>query len=166
MFLRLRIIGGYDCGVWPHRTTGRHCMRKCVYGVILSVILFSLLGFGQDRPQSPSADYKFQVPAGNVWTDTGLDLNPGDRIQIRGGILDCGSPAASEKAHLPLPSAPGGALLARLHAEAPPVSASPDADIPIVDPSHLYLGVNAWGCDGKTAAMVHVLRNQPVGRTK
>ena len=141
-------------------------MRKSVYVFIISAIGFSLLAFGQDRPQSSTADYKFQVPAGNVWTDTGLDLNPGDRVQIRGGIVDCGSPTPSEKAHLPLPSAPGGTLLAKLHAEEPPVSASPDADIPIVDPSHLYLGVNAWGCEGKTLATVHVLRNQAAGRTK
>jgi len=140
-------------------------MRKSVYGVVISAIVFSLLVFAQDRPQSGSADYKFQVPAGKVWTDTGLDLNPGDRVQIQGGILACGSPAASEKAHLPLPSAPGGALLAKLHAEEPPVSASPDADIPIVDPSHLYLGVNAWECQGKTAATVHVVRKE-AGRTK
>ena len=140
-------------------------MRKSACGVVISAIVLSLLAFAQGRPQSASADYRFQVPAGKVWTDTGLDLNPGDRIQIQGGILDCGSPAASEKAHLPLPSAPGGTLLAKLHAEEPPVSASPDADIPIVDPSHLYLGVNAWGCQGKTAATVHVVRKE-ADRTK
>ena len=114
-------------------------MRKKLCGFVISAVRVSTPVFAQNPPpaQPAPAEYKFTVAAGRVWTDTGLDLNPGDRVQIRGGVLDCGSPSASEKAHLPLPSAPGGALLAKLHAEEPPVSASPDANIPIVDPSHL-----------------------------
>ena len=90
----------------------------------------------------PPNDYTFRVAASQVWTDTGLDLEPGDRVHIYGKVMACEGPKPSEKAHLPLPSAPGGALLAKLHGEANPILASPDADLPIIENSRLYLGVN------------------------
>ena len=73
-----------------------------------------------------------------------------------GAVINCAGPTPTEKLHLPLASAPGGALLAKLHAEAEPVLASPDAEFPIIDRSHLYLGVNGWRCPGKIPAKVHV----------
>jgi len=112
----------------------------------------------------PRSDYSFNVVASQVWTDTGLDLEAGDRVHIYGTVMACEGPRPSEKAHLPLPSAPGGALLAKLHGEARPILASPDADLPIIDVSHLYLGVNGWTCHGTLPARVHVewhKRQQP-----
>jgi hypothetical protein len=112
------------------------------------------------REKPPQKDYSFSVPAELVWMDTGIDLSAGDRVHISGGILDCAGPYPSEKAHLPLPSAPGGALIAKVHAEAAPVLATPDAELPVIDPSHLYLGVNAWQCHGKLPAKVHIEPHQ------
>jgi len=105
---------------------------------------------------TPPSNYTFKVTASQVWTDTGIDLEGGDRVHIYGTVMACEGPKPSEKAHLPLPSAPGGALLAKLHGEAAPILASPDADIPIVDIAHLYLGVNGWTCHGTINAKVHV----------
>jgi len=53
-----------------------------------------------------------------------------------GGVLGC-SGASGDKQSLPLPSAPEGALLAKLQAEATPVLAMPDAELPAVITSHL-----------------------------
>jgi hypothetical protein len=55
---------------------------------------------------------------------------------------------------LPPPSGPAGALLAKLQPEAKPVVASPDAELPVIASSHLYLGVNGWQCSGKLLARV------------
>ena len=63
---------------------------------------------------------------------------------VYGGVLACGGPSLTEKAHLPLPLGPAGALLAKPQPEAKPVVASPDAELPVIGSSHLYLGVN--GC--------------------
>lgn len=71
-----------------------------------------------------------------------------------------GGASLTEQAHLPLPSAPAGALLAKLHAEAKPVLATPEAELPVIDPSHLYLGVNGWQCTGKLPARVHIEKPQ------
>ena len=113
----------------------------------------------QTLPAAPSSqDYSFKVDASQPWNDTGLDLNPGDLVHIHGGTIACGGPYPSEKKYLPLPSAKGGSLLAKLHADATPVPATPDAALPIVSPSHLYLGVNGINCSGALPAKVHVER--------
>jgi hypothetical protein len=106
-------------------------------------------------------DYSLTVKANQIWTDTGLDLDKGDRVHVSGAVIACEGPSPSEKAHVPLPSAPGGALLVKLHAEATPILASPDADLPILVPSHLYLGVNGWHCHGTIPARVHVEWHKP-----
>jgi hypothetical protein len=130
----------------------------------LFVALPGLLCVGMTLAQNPTTpsrtpaaqDYSFAIPAGDVWTDTHIDLYPGDRVHVTGAVINCAGPTPTEKLHLPLASAPGGALLAKLHAEAEPVLASPDAEFPIIDRSHLYLGVNGWRCPGKIPAKVHV----------
>ncbi len=117
------------------------------------------------KPTRPSIelavqDYSFRVPARPSWSDTQIDLEPGDRIHIYGSMSDCEGPAHNEKAHLILRSAPAGALLARLELEAAPVVATPDADMPIVVPGHLYLAVNGLDCYGTIPVRIHLERGQ------
>lgn len=123
-------------------------------------ILLSLLACASAQDSKPVApkpqDYSFKVSTERVWTDTNLDLGRGDRIHVYGAVVACEGQTASEKAHLPLPSAPAGALLVKLHGESGPILASPDADIPIVESGRLYLGVNGWHCHGTISARVHV----------
>lgn len=129
---------------------------------VIPVLCVSLVFAQSSRTASSNSatqDYSFSVPAGQVWTDTNIELSPGDRVHISGAVIDCAGPTPTEKLHLPLPSAPGGALLAKLHAEADPVLASPDAEFAITDPSHLYLGVNGWRCPGKIPAKVRLERS-------
>jgi hypothetical protein len=115
--------------------------------------------------QAPAGqDYSFSIPASQVWLDTNINLNPGDRVHITGAILDCAGPDITEKAHLLLPSAPVGALVAKLQPQARPVLATPDAEFSISEPSHLYLGVNGWHCPGKIPARVRVERGAAEGR--
>ena len=137
---------------------------RLVLAPTLALLLASTT-FAQNR-KSPSIeqvseDYSFNIKAGRVWTDTGIDLNGGDRVHIYGADLDCAGPYPGEKAHLPLPSAPGGALLVKLEPEANPIAAVPDADFPVNVPSHLYLGVNAWRCRGTLPVRVHVDWHKP-----
>jgi len=127
-----------------------------VAGPLLASFIFAQSSNAPSKTTPPPNDYTFRVAASQVWTDTGLDLEPGDRVHIYGKVMACEGPKPSEKAHLPLPSAPGGALLAKLHGEANPILASPDADLPIIENSRLYLGVNGLACHGILSAKVHV----------
>jgi hypothetical protein len=130
----------------------------CVAGSALLLVSSVLAQSSKTDPKksAPPQDYSFKVTASQVWTDTGLDLEAGDRVHVYGTVMACEGPTPSEKAHLPLPSAPGGSLLVKVHGETAPILASPDADLPILDPSHLYLGVNGWHCHGTIPAKVHV----------
>jgi len=124
-------------------------------------ILFALVvvaSFAQTSKQDPPKprDYSFKVSTERVWTDTGLDLEKGDRVHVYGAVVACEGQTPSEKAHLPLPTAPAGSLLVKLHGEARPILASPDADIPIVENGRLYLGINGWHCHGIISAKVRV----------
>ena len=131
---------------------------SCVVGSAFLLVSLGLAQSSKTTPKKSAApqDYSFTVTASQVWTDTGLDLEAGDRVHVYGTVMACEGPTPSEKAHLPLPSAPGGSLLVKVHAETAPILASPDADLPILDPSHLYLGVNGWHCHGTIPAKVHV----------
>jgi hypothetical protein len=127
-------------------------------------LLFALVAAASAQSAKPTppkpADYSFTISTERVWTDTGLDLEPADRVHVYGAVVACEGQTPSEKAHLPLPSAPAGALLVKLHGEAGPILASPDADLPIIENSRLYMGVNGWHCHGTIATKVHVTWHQ------
>src|SRR5579864_3644745 len=111
---------------------------------------------------SPST---FQVSATLPWTDTGLDLKSGDVVQVTAkpgpAVADqhTGTPTCDAKGtgaagtvDLPLPTAPAGALIGRLHAQgAAAVLIGAEQELRIEEPSHLFLGMNVNGnqiCQG------------------
>jgi hypothetical protein len=119
---------------------------------------------------SPST---FQVSATLPWTDTGLDLKSGDVVQVtaKPGPADAdqhaGTPTCDAKGtgaagtvDLPLPTAPAGALIGRLHAQgAAPVLIGAEQELRIEEPSHLFLGMNVNGnqtCRGTIEVQVTV----------
>jgi hypothetical protein len=126
---------------------------------------------------SEDQDYTYTIPTAQPWTDTGLDLQTGDSLQITtgpsvpdrhsvSGATSCDPKGVSgdtaQSAELPLSLAPTGALIARLHAQgAAPMLVGAGSDLQIQEPSHLFLGVNAQGtapCQGIFAVRVHRTR--------
>lgn len=132
---------------------------------LLSFLVISCMA-AQQPANPPKAnlvakDYSFNIDAKHVWLDTGLNIAKGDLVHVYGGVLAC-TVLAPEKPHLPLPSAPVGMLLMKLHAEDKPVLATPDAELPAIDnASRLYLGVNGSQCSGKLSASVQIEKPQP-----
>lgn len=130
----------------------------------LAVMLVSSALLSQNsNPSNKSGttqDYSFKIPANHLWTDTGVDLHPGERLHVSGAVTDCGTTRPQGKSHLLLPSAPAGALLAKVDLAGPPMAASTDIDIPIINPSHLYLGVNGYQCSGSIPVKVRVERRK------
>src|SRR5450755_3566255 len=99
-----------------------------------------------------------QVTTTQPWTDSGLDLQAGDTVEIVATApqqVASGTPACDPKgfagtsvdtAALPLPTATPGALLARLHSQgAVPMLVGPSTELPSEEASHLYLGMNFSG---------------------
>jgi hypothetical protein len=134
-------------------------MRR--FCIVLLAITSTAISFaeGQSSPAAtPKEELTFQVPAGQSWTDTGLDLQSGDTVKITataspaessGTTCDPkGVAGAASSSGLPLPTAPTGALLARLHAQSgPAVLVGTSNELHIEEASHLFLGMNA----GQTA---------------
>jgi len=123
--------------------------------------------------QSSSQNYTFQVSTAQAWTDTGLDLASGDVLEISASASaralvsppDCvpeGVGAASPD--LPLPSAPAGSVIARLHAQGTaPVSVGSGTKLNIEEPSHLFLGMNLAGTPPCKGAIAVTVRRTPAG---
>ena len=117
---------------------------------------------------SSAQDFTYQVSTAQPWTDTGLDLQSGDVVQISpdaaastGSSTPCDPKAASGTSakDLPLPSAPAGELIARLHAQgAVPLLIGASKELSIEEASHLYLGMNLAGtplCQTSFTVKVH-----------
>jgi len=114
-----------------------------------------------------------QVTTTQPWTDSGLELQSGDLVEISAtgpqqpasGLPACdpkgmaGSSAIT--AALPLPTAASGALIARLHAQgAAPVLVGASTELHIDEASHLFLGMNISGaapCQGELAVSLHIV---------
>ncbi len=127
----------------------------------LTVSLFLLPQIAQTTTKASPAlkTYSFKIAAHVPWNDTKLDLKRGELIHIYGGLIECDGQRPEDRDSLPLPSAPVGALLAKIHLDDDPVLATPDAELPIMDPSHLYLGVNGKRCTGELSVKVQVKKN-------
>src|SRR5579864_7136116 len=133
----------------------------------VSFLLIPSIGVALAAGQSGGQDFSYTVSAAQVWTDTQLDLQTGDVLQISsssaasavpdrhavgGSGCDPQGVTGGSTAGLPLASAPAGALIARLHAQgAAPLLVGSGTELRIEEPSHLFLGVNSSGtppCQG------------------
>lgn len=147
------------------------CAMKCdiFRSVTLSAILLCL-SYVSAQTNSSTQDFTFQVSSAQAWTDTALDLQSGDTLEISAsaagsavGTSACGPKGVTgnvaQTGDLPLPSAPAGALIARLHAHgSSPVLVASGTQLHIASPSHLFLGMNFAGtglCQGALTVNVH-----------
>ena len=116
---------------------------------------------GSSAPQVTGNDYSFNVSTTQPWTDTGVDLQTGDVLNITAsGTQSCnpqGMSGASTQG-LPLANALPGALIAKLQAQGSPVLIGDSKEVKVDAPGHLFLGINAGGtapCQGSFAVKVH-----------
>lgn len=140
-----------------------------------------LLGASQLGAQvtTTAQNITVQVSTSQPWTDSGLDLQSGDVLEISAAAssdkpVGSGAPAcdpqgvtgtvattSAKTADLPLPAAPAGALVARLHAHGEaPLLVGASHEFHIAEPSHLMLGMNMSStplCQGELAVKVHVI---------
>ena len=119
-------------------------------------------------------DLDLTISATQPWTDTGLELHPGDVLELSSftppraanevaqpsGSCDANSANATSSNNLQLPSAPLGSLIAKLHSQGgEPFLVGEKKEVKIEEQSHLFLGVNAGNtpvCQQIIAVKVHV----------
>jgi hypothetical protein len=137
--------------------------------VVFASVVLSVALVAQTNSGLP---LEFHISAAAGWTDTGLDLQSGDLVKITAEAsissekhtdsdLPACSPAGTNNASqpdLPLPGAPAGALIPRLHSQgAPAILVGNSSDLKIVEASHLFLGTNTSAkpsCQGGFAVKV------------
>jgi LssY C-terminus len=135
---------------------------------LASLSAISTLAHGQST--ADSQELSFQVAPSGAWVDTGLDLQPGVTLTVSTSLenaTDSGLPACDPAGiknttdpsqSLPLPSAPAGALIARLHgATSVPILVGSANELKIQDASHLSLAMNVSGapvCQGTYSVRV------------
>lgn len=121
-------------------------------------------GIAQTTPSAAPAagnDYSFNVSTSQPWTDTGVDLQTGDVLDITAsGSQSCGPLGVSGASTqgLPVADALPGALIAKLQAQGTPTLVGNSNEVKVDAPGHLYLGINAAGtppCKGSFAVKVH-----------
>lgn len=143
--------------------------------LVLAILAFCSSQIGA-QSAATGQDFTFQVStaqpgAAQAWTDTGLDLQAGDAVNIS---LD--SPASaqacdqatSQPADLPLPSAHVGTLIARLHAHGAPLLVGTGTELKIEEPSHLFLGINTASnstCQLTLSVKVHKIASSSTGNS-
>jgi LssY C-terminus len=142
--------------------------------LLLTTILFVPSLITAQSAQTP-AESTFRVSPTSSWTDTALDLQPGQKVTIsaqagstaQGAACDPAgaSGSSANSANLPLPSASPGALIARLAQGAAPVLVGAHKELNIDTPSHLLLGINGSGpatCEGGFKVSVEVSNGSQV----
>ncbi len=131
-----------------------------------------------DATAASSRDFSYTISTSQPWTDTGMNLQSGDRLEISaapaaasGGVPDrhaiagatCdpnGETGAAKSGNLPVADAPPGSLIVRLQAQGSALAVGSSKEIRVEAPGHLFLGVNADGapsCAGSFAVKVRVI---------
>ena len=148
---------------------------------LFSIVLFPLVALllvGPTTAQTVAAptDKTIEVTPSQKWVDTGIDLHPGDLVQVSAtstgsGDQLCdpqGSMGLTNTGKLPLDSALPGALLAKLQEKATTlVFLGAERHLKITEAGRLYLGTNLAGaasCSGQYSVKIHVApgaSNQP-----
>lgn len=134
----------------------------------ITIIAITSLAVCQGVAQTTSSaapaagnDYSLNVSTSQPWTDTGVDLQTGDVLDITAsGTQSCGPLGVSGASTqgLTVADALPGALIAKLQAQGTPTLVGTSKQVTVDAPGHLYLGINAAGtppCKGSFAVKVH-----------
>jgi hypothetical protein len=120
------------------------------YAWILASALFCVSLPTRAQNGASTAKYSFTISAAQTWTDTGVDLAPGDALTFiaetkSGGESDCnpsGTGAAGSGDKLPLASGPAGAVIARTSENGNAALVGSRGSLKADSAGHLFIGVN------------------------
>jgi hypothetical protein len=141
------------------------------FSLVYIGICFTVLGGISIAQESPSSTPAVASPATTItvsttqtWTDTKLDLHPGDVVHITAtpgkGSCSPDGKAGSAAATLPLSNAAAGALIGKDNSDSTvPFLVGASKDLTVNEAGHLYLGPNMTGtpsCKGDFSVKLQV----------
>ncbi len=144
-------------------------MKRWIWAlnVVAIASLFLCQGIAQTAPTTAN-DYSFNIPTTQPWTDTGVDLQTGDVLNITAsGKCDPLGVSGASAQGLPVSDALPGALIAKLQAQGTPVLIGSSKEVTVDAAGHLFLGINAADkppCKGNIEVKVHRQAQAASGR--
>ena len=114
-------------------------------------------------------DKTVEITPSQKWTDSGIDLHAGDRLEISASATEKGDRACDPQGDsglagsgkLPVESALPGTLIAKLQDKASDIEfVGAERNLKVAEAGHLYLAANLAGpasCTGKFSVKVHVV---------
>jgi LssY C-terminus len=146
-------------------------LMKNVFALLFG-LLTALNASGQSGTGAapPARDYSFTISTTQPWTDSGVDLQAGELVEITAsphfsphpeeGCDPQGVSGSTQgNASLPVATASAGALIAKLQEHAGAVLVGGNRQLKVDVPGHLFFGVNGQitpACTGSFAVKVHV----------
>jgi hypothetical protein len=139
-----------------------------VSGVIVGLVALILAAPISAQTSAAPTDKTVEVTPSQKWADTGIDLHPGDLLQVSATTTGSGNQLCDPQGvmglanagKLPLESALPGALLAKLQEKSTtPVFLGAERHLKITEAGRLYLGANLGGsasCSGEYSVKIHV----------
>jgi hypothetical protein len=153
----------------PHSSS-----RWAILGVFCAFTILVLIPAPGQTVAAPF-DKDFEITPDQKWTDTKIDLRPGDLISFSASTTGAaespcdpqGTASLANGGKLPLPTVPPGALIAKLAQNSDAaVFVGAARELRISEAGRLYLGSNISApasCHGKYAVTIHVV---PGGATE
>ena len=139
-----------------------------VFSIVLFLVVVLLVSTASPQTITAPIDKTVEVTPSQKWADTGIDLHPGDLVQVSATTAGSGKQLCDPQGvmnlvnagKLPLDSALPGALLAKLQDKSKtPVFLGAERQLKITEAGRLYLGTNLGGsasCSGKYSVKIHV----------
>jgi len=135
--------------------------------LLSATLLYACLYLQAQSAQPTAQEINVQVSTGQVWTDTGIDFQAGDTLEITpvpSAEMPCArmsdDSSGTQGVNLPLSSAPVGSLIARLNPPTGSIFAvGKVTKLAVQETSHLFLGWNVSKVhDCRATASVKVQR--------
>jgi hypothetical protein len=90
--------------VYEELAHGSHCRG---IALLIAALVTAQKSGGSPPTTMVAKDYRFDVDAEQVWIDTGLDFQKGDRVFVCGGVLDLWRPVTYRDAAFAASVGPG-----------------------------------------------------------
>jgi hypothetical protein len=144
-------------------------LAQLAAGVVALLIAALVVAFVIGRDETTSADVV--VDGARFWTDTGLDVAVGDRVEVQadGTVFhneaESVGPEGEPVADLinPVQDAPHGALIGRVGGAGDPFFVGGTATMTVEDDGRLYLGINDPGVNNNSGAFTAAVTVTPAG---
>ena len=149
--------------MWLRKDSGVSPVSRAMFAALLAVAPIAA------QTITPPTDKTIEIVPSQNWSDTALDLHPGDLVQITATTTGSGDPLCDPQGlmglanagKLPLDSALPGALIGKLQEKSEkPVFIGAERHLKITEAGRLYLGANLGGaasCTGKYAVKIHLV---------